>query len=73
VATVITLRFTGGPLDGRTQQTDTAAQEYRTVGGAYRRVFTHRRLTPEGDIVAVSYRWQAENAERWHTPEPELV
>ena len=59
------LRFVGGPLDGRTQPTDTPAYEYRVVGGIYRRSRTHSRSATDGEPVIV-YAWRPEPTERWH-------
>jgi hypothetical protein len=65
--TIFSLRFTGGPLDGRTQPTETPAYEYRVVGGVYRRSRTHSRSATDGEPVIV-YAWRPEEAERWHVP-----
>ena len=65
--TTISLRFIGGPLDGRTQPTETPAYEYRVVGGVYRRSRTHSRSATDGEPVIV-YAWRPEEAQRWHIP-----
>ena len=65
--TIFSLRFIGGPLDGRTQPTDTPAYEYRVVGGVYRRSRTHSRSATDGEPVIV-YAWRPEEAQRWHSP-----
>lgn len=64
------VRFTGGPLDGHTNNTEAPADEYRVVGGVYHRVRTHRRSSSPDALV--TYRWLADDAE--HRPTPvELV
>ena len=64
--TILSLRFNGGPLDGRTQPTDRPAYEYRVVGGVYRRSRTHSRSAIDGEPVIV-YAWGPEPTQRWHT------
>jgi hypothetical protein len=66
---VISLRFTGGPLDGHTDHTETPAYEYRLIRGVYRRGRTHRR---RGEPI-VTYRWQADDAPRRDAPAAEPV
>lgn len=67
----ISLRFTGGPLDGRTHPAKTPAYEYRIIGGVYRRGRTQRPSAPDSDAVIV-YSWRPD-AERSHTSRPEAV
>jgi hypothetical protein len=68
---VISLRFTGGPLDGRIHPTQTPAYEYRIIGGVYRRGRTHRRAAPDSDAIIV-YSWRPDSG-RSHTSRPEPV
>ena len=68
---VISLRFTGGPLDGRTHPTKTPAYEYRIVGGVYRRGRSHRPQAADAHTVIV-YSWRPDS-EPSHTSKPEVV
>lgn len=71
VDAVISLRFSGGPLDGHTDQGDALPDEYRLVGGVYRRVRTHRRASSPDHVVA-TYRWYSDDSQPRLTP-AELV
>lgn len=68
---MISLRFTGGPLDGRTHPTRTPAYEYRIVGGVYRRGRTLRPSTDDEPVIV--YVSRPEEAGRWQAPLVEVV
>jgi hypothetical protein len=57
--TLIRLRFSGGPLDGREMTPATAAETYRMAGGEY------RPGDDDAGCVAV-YVWHPDTPARWH-------
>ena len=66
------VRFIGGPFDGRDQSTTTPADEYRIIGGVYRRDYgQHSSILAEDTIMA--YCWQPDETERWHTSDVEAA
>jgi hypothetical protein len=60
----ISLRFEGGPLDGRDLTVATPAEEYRMPGGVYRPA-AGDGPTALADALA-SYRWLPEQPVSWH-------
>ena len=67
---MISLRFAGGLLDGRTPTTKSPADEYRVAGGVYRRGHTNQL---DDGASAIAYTWQPEEAVRRHSSEVEAV
>ena len=57
---MISLRFTGGPLDGHTDRTEAPAYEYRVGGGVYRRGRSQHPPSESGEAVIV-YRWRVDD------------
>ena len=68
---MISLRFTGGPLDGHTHVVATPAEEYRLGEGVYFRGRSRDRSAPGAETV--DYSWRSEDFERWHSSDVEVV
>ncbi len=63
-AIAISLRFQGGPLDGRDLNVATPAEEYRMPGGVYRPATGDRPMELEEALA--SYRWLPDKPVSWH-------
>ncbi len=66
-ATLIRLRFVGGPLDTQEHASPAAAEVYRMAGGDY-------RIRATGDPGgAATYDWHPDTPARWHAPVAEVA
>lgn len=64
-ATLIRLRFVGGPLEGQEHASQAAAEVYRLARGEY-----HVRAADDGG--AAVYDWHPDTPGRWHDPAAEV-
>jgi hypothetical protein len=60
----VSLRFEGGPLDGRDLTAATPAEEYRMPGGVYRPATGDLPMALADALAA--YRWLPEQPVSWH-------